>query len=81
MQEDWLEPDAVMVKNIREVYSGYNMKYRRSVITSTYFERHYAFGLATDKIPARYYEMDGFPLMFGELLGMAAAPNITGKVL
>lgn len=45
-------------------------------IWSTYFERDYLPGLATDKIPRSRYQNPAFSLKFAELLGKAAAPNI-----
>lgn len=45
-------------------------------IWSTYFERDYLPGLASDKIPRSRYQNPAFSIKFAELLGKAAAANI-----
>ncbi len=64
------------IKNIRESYTGANLKYRGAVINSGYFVRDYAFGYATDKIPAGLYESTEFTGALATLLGRAAASSI-----
>jgi hypothetical protein len=47
----------------------------------TYFERDYAYGLATDKIPPSRYSRPGYALRLARLLGQAAALNVVvGRV-
>lgn len=60
-------------RKISEHYRGKNYD---GQIWSTYFEREYLPGLATDKIPRSRFKNPAFSLNFAELLGRAAAPNI-----
>lgn len=50
--------------------------FRGMPIRSTYFERKYIHGKATDKIPATRYESSEFSLRLARLLGIAGARNI-----
>lgn len=61
-------------RKISEHYRGY--RYDGQLIWSTYFERDYLPGLATDKIPHARFKDLSFCLKFAELLGRAAASNI-----
>ena len=45
-------------------------------IWSTYFQRDYIRGIASDKIPACRFEDPAYALQFARLLGRAAAPNM-----
>lgn len=45
-------------------------------IWSTYFERDYLPGIASDKIPRSRFQNPTYCIKFAELLGRAAAPNI-----
>lgn len=58
------------------------------VLRSTYFQRDYAYGQATDKLPRSRYAHPDFAPALARILGEAAAPNMvvgrcdrTGKVL
>jgi hypothetical protein len=67
-------PVRVTAKKISEKYipekgAGYP-------IWTTYFEREYIPGIATDKLPAAYFESQEFAVRCAHLLGQAAAPNI-----
>lgn len=50
--------------------------YRGQRIWSTYFERDYVHGIATDKIPRTRFQNTAYSLLFAELMGRAAASNI-----
>ena len=55
--------------------------YRGVPIKTSYFERPYAFGYATDKIPSAQYRESGFAALLAAELGRAAASNIAvGRV-
>lgn len=67
-------PARITPRKISERY--YGSRYHGQPIWSTYFERDYLSGIATDKIPrARFHNMT-YALKFAELLGRAAAVNI-----
>lgn len=61
-------------RKISEHYLG--PRYGGQVIWTTYFERDYLQGLATDKIPRSRFQNRDYAIAFAELLGRAAAPNI-----
>jgi len=61
---------------INETYSGSHWAYRGVTIWSTYFERDYVPGIATDKIPTSRFENPEYTRRFAALLGRAAAPNM-----
>jgi hypothetical protein len=61
---------------ISEVYEGKNTAYRHRIVWSTYFERDYQSGIATDKIPAIKFSDVEYAKRFAALLGKAAAPNM-----
>ena len=67
-------PTRITTRKITEHYHGY--RYEGQVIWSTYFERDYLPGLATDKIPRSRFQNTTYSLKFAQLLGRAAAPNI-----
>lgn len=67
---------------IRETYNGWQQQYRGWPIWSTYFERDYVGGVATDKVPTHRFADPDFAARFARLLGAAAAPNlIVGRCL
>jgi len=67
-------PPRMTTRKISEHYRG--LKYDGQLIWSTYFERDYLPGLATDKIPRSRFEKPAYSLKFAELLGRAAASNL-----
>lgn len=69
-------PPKILMHKISEVYEGKNTAYRHRIIWSTYFERDYQSGIATDKIPAIKYKDVEYAKRFAGLLGKAAAPNM-----
>jgi len=69
-------PGVLVTGKIREVYRGKNPEGRDKPIWTPYFERDYARGTATDKLPVERLWREGYALRFAELLGRAAAPNM-----
>jgi hypothetical protein len=69
-------PPIVNARKLAERYAGTNQQYINATIWSTYFERDYIRGLATDKIPPGRFVDDAFALAFARVLGRAAAPNL-----
>ncbi|HTJ00015.1 MAG TPA: hypothetical protein VL527_14125 [Dongiaceae bacterium] len=75
-------PSWVVMRRLSEVYEGVNERYRGRVIRSTYFERLYLEGMATDKLPMEKYANPAYALKLAELLGKVAAPSlIVGRAL
>jgi hypothetical protein len=66
----------IAMHRLAENYSGSNQKYQGQVIWSTYFERDYFGGVASDKITGAKLEDNDYALALARLLGQAAAPNI-----
>lgn len=69
-------PPLVTARKLCERYTGANEAYRDRLIWSTYFERNYVPGLATDKIPCGRLGNDNYALAFARVLGRAAASNL-----
>jgi hypothetical protein len=65
----------VSARKVGEQYLGMG-RYHDTRIWSTYFERDYVSGLATDKIASCRFENDAFAMKFARLMGRAAAPNL-----
>ncbi len=61
-------------RKIGEHYQG--ARYDGQPIWSTYFERDYLPGLASDKIPGNRFIQPVYSIKFAELLGKAAASNL-----
>ncbi|HWW02515.1 MAG TPA: hypothetical protein VNZ64_22650 [Candidatus Acidoferrum sp.] len=66
----------VFMRRLNEIYQGNNNRYRGSSIRSTYFEREYVPGIATDKLPLDRYARSGYALKLAALLGRAAAASL-----
>jgi hypothetical protein len=66
----------VSARKLSEKYFGVQSRYHGVTIWSTYFERDYIRGIATDKIPNYRFEDEAFALEFARLLGRAAAANM-----
>ncbi len=66
----------VTSRKVGERYTGRNHRYQGRQIWSTYFERDYVPGLATDKIASGRFEEDSYAQRFARSLGRAAAPNL-----
>jgi len=67
-------PPRMTTRKISEHYRG--ARYDGQLIWSTYFERDYLPGLASDKIPRSRFQNPAYGLKFAELLGKAAASNL-----
>lgn len=66
---------------INDKYDGSRKEYEGVIIWSTYFERDYVHGVASDKVAAAKFENPAYAKSFAHLLGHAAAPNIiVGRV-
>jgi hypothetical protein len=66
----------ITAHKIRETYQNRDHDYHGVTIWSTYFEREYVAGVATDKIARWRFEKDDYSVRFAALLGRAAAPNM-----
>jgi hypothetical protein len=66
----------VSIRRLTEIYEGSNLQYRGESIRTTYFEREYVPGVATDKLPLEKYARPGYALRLARLLGRAAATSI-----
>jgi hypothetical protein len=72
----------VSTRRLTEVYTGAQARYQGQVIRTSYFDRQYVHGTATDKIPAEKYSQPEYARKFAQLLGEAAAPSmIVGRSL
>jgi len=69
-------PPRTTPHKISERYHGSRNEYEGQMIWSTYFEREYLPGMATDKIPPSRFRDPAYNLKFAALLGRAAAPNM-----
>lgn len=69
-------PSRIDTRNIAENYYGAQQKYHGTRIWTTYFERDFIEGMATDKIPDEKLKDQAFMLQIARLLGQAAAPNM-----
>lgn len=66
----------VIVRRLSEIYTGVNQAYRKQPIRTTYFEREYLQGLASDKLPIERYDKPGYAIKLAALLGRAAALSL-----
>jgi len=66
----------VVMRRLHEIYHGSNKQYRGKTIGTTYFEREYLAGMATDKLPLDRYSRAGYAARLALLLGHAAAPAL-----
>ncbi len=69
-------PGRIDSRQIAEVYNGKQQKYQGTRIWTTYYERDFIDGMATDKIPENSFRDEAFALRVAQLLGQAAAPNL-----
>jgi hypothetical protein len=65
-----------IMRRLTETYRGKNDLFCGQSIRSTYFEREYLHGIATDKLPLDRYDRPGYALKLAELIGQAAAASI-----
>jgi hypothetical protein len=66
----------VFMRRLSEVYQGKNERYWGQVIRTTYFDREYLPGIATDKLPLDRYATPAYALKLATLLGRAAASSL-----
>ena len=66
----------VATGKLRELYRGKQSAYHGTRIWTSYFERDYVRGIATDKIPPSRFQNAEYAIRFAALLGQAAAPNL-----
>jgi hypothetical protein len=72
----------VVMRRLPETYRGSNRNYSGEMIRTTYFEREFLTGIATDKIPWDKYNLPGYAVDLAKLLGKAAASSlIVGRAL
>jgi hypothetical protein len=69
-------PTRATARKISEKYTGTNWDFLGVEILSTYFERDYIRGIATDKLPRHRLQNRDFALALARLLGDAAATNM-----
>ena len=65
-----------IMRRLTETYRGKNDLLCGQSIRSTYFEREYLPGIATDKLPLDRYARPGYALKLAQLIGQAAAAGI-----
>lgn len=65
-----------IMRRLTETYRGKNDLFCGQSIRSTYFEREYLPGIATDKLPLDRYARPGYALKLAKLIGQAAAASI-----
>jgi len=66
----------LFMRRLNEIYQGSNAHYRGRAIRTTYFEREYLPGIATDKILSEQYARPGYAKELAALLGRAAASSL-----
>lgn len=66
----------VIVRRLSELYTGSNQRHRNQPIRTTYFEREYLSGIATDKLAVERYARPGYATKLAALLGRAAALSL-----
>jgi hypothetical protein len=72
----------VLMRQLTENYAGGNPLYRGQPVRTTYFEREYLSGIATDKLPVVNYSKPEYAPKLATLLGRAAASSmIVGRSL
>ena len=69
-------PGRIDTRHVSETYYGKQEKYHGTRIWTTYFERDFIEGIATDKIPEDRFNDKTFTRQVAQLLGQAAAPNL-----
>ena len=66
----------VVIRRLNQIYQGANSRYRGQLIRTTYFERDYVPGIATDKLPLERFSRPGYASRLARLLGQAAASSL-----
>jgi hypothetical protein len=72
----------VVMRRLSERYEGLAKKYHGQLIRTTYFERDYLDGIATDKVPIEKLIQSDYGMKFALLLGKGAASSmIVGRAV
>jgi hypothetical protein len=72
----------VVMRQLNESYQGAAARFRNQTIRTTYFERAYLDGIATDKVPIEKLANPDYALKLAALLGKCAASSmIVGRSL
>ncbi len=66
----------VFMRRLNETYRGQKQAHHGRLIRTTYFEREYLPGMATDKLPLDRYSRPGYAARLAALLGRAAASGL-----
>ncbi len=75
-------PSRVIMRRLSETYQGQAANHRGQIIRTTYFERDYLEGVASDKVPLEKLVRPDYAMKFATLLGRAAASSlIVGRAL
>ena len=75
-------PSRVVMRRLSETYTGFAGRYRGQIIRTTYFERDYLEGVASDKVPMEKLARPDYAMKLAAMLGKAAASNmIVGRAL
>ncbi len=68
--------EGLTTNRIRETYYGARQDCCGKEIWTPYFERDYARGIVTNRLPPDRFQRPGYAQQFAHLLGHAAAPNL-----
>lgn len=72
----------VLMRHLSEAYTGLEKRYHGQEIRTTYFEREFLRGIATDKVPLKKYSSEAYANRLARILGAAAASSmIVGRSL
>lgn len=72
----------IVMRRLSETYQGAATRYRGKTIRTTYFERDYLEGIASDKVPMEKLARPDYALKLATLLGKAAASSlVVGRLL
>ena len=75
-------PGKIDTRSLVEVYAGRQKRYHGRRIRTTYYERDFIKGLASDKIPDAFLKEPAYAISVARLLGQAAAPNmVVGRTI
>jgi hypothetical protein len=69
-------PGRIIIRRVSEIYDGKNAGSRGEMIRTSYAERDYIPGIATDKLPSAKLAQEEYALRLARLLGKAAASNL-----
>lgn len=69
-------PGRIWTGRVQEIYQGTQKEYHGKVIWSSYFQREYVHGIASDKVPRVRLSDPDYALQLAIALGRAAAVNL-----